>query len=318
MKLTRILAISSATLMFTLASARADMICETPVKTSGGLLRGTTDEGTCVWRGVPYASPPVADLRWKAPRKPEAWQGVREAKEFPSACTQYAGLMATMDCSEIGSLMGSEDCLYLNIWRPKSEAKKLPVLFWIHGGANAVGQSNMSLYYGAHFARGADMIFVSINYRLGPMGWLTSPLLRTGDKLDDSGDYGTLDIIQALKWVHENIEAFGGDPGDVTVAGESAGGINVFTLLASPLASGLFQRAIAESGAPMSNRAGKGRAKGRTARPRPNGQGPHGLGCGRREKSSVRKRKGLGRFLPPLQDRRGDLWAIQARLNGQP
>lgn len=258
MKVKTILFVSVLALALSQTSARARTVCEDPVKTSGGLVRGTVDEGTCVWRGVPYAAPPLDDLRWKAPRNTRSWKGVRDAVEFPPACTQYGGLMANMDCGTFGTLIGSEDCLYLNIWRPQTKEKNLPVLFWIHGGGNFVGQSDMSLYYGTSFARETNMVFVSINYRLGPMGWLTHPALRTGDELDDSGNYGTLDIIKALQWVRENIEAFGGDPSNVTIAGESAGGGNVFSLLASPLASGLFHRAIAQSGAPRSNPPDKG------------------------------------------------------------
>jgi para-nitrobenzyl esterase len=234
--------------------ARADVSCVEPVETTSGLVRGMndTEAEACVWKGIPYADAPVGELRWKAPKSHPGWSGVLDAVKFSPPCTQYGGLMAFMDCSRIGELIGSEDCLYLNIWRPRTEEKSLPVLFWIHGGGNFVGQSNMSLYYGAHFAKGANMVFVSINYRLGPMGWLTHPALRSGDELDDSGNYATLDMIKALQWVRDNIEGFGGDPGNVTIAGESAGGGNVFSLLASPLASGLFHRAIAQSGAPRS------------------------------------------------------------------
>jgi para-nitrobenzyl esterase len=252
MNLKRILFLSIMALMLPLSSAIAQMVCKDPIETSGGLLRGTQDEGTCVWRGVPYAAPPIDNLRWKAPRDSRTWEGVRDAVEFPPPCVQYNGLMATMDCETFGELIGSEDCLYLNIWRPQTEEKGLPVFFWIHGGGNFVGQSAMSLYHGANFGRDANMVFVSINYRLGPMGWLTHPSLREGNELDDSGNFATLDMIQALKWVRDNIEAFGGDPGNVTIAGESAGGGNVFSLLASPLASGLFHRAVAQSGAPRS------------------------------------------------------------------
>jgi para-nitrobenzyl esterase len=242
------------TLFFTIGAgaAGAEMVCDEPVRTSDGLLRGMEEEGTCAWKGVPYAAPPVEDLRWKAPREVRRWKGVRDAVEFPPACMQYNGLMATMDCESFGELIGSEDCLYLNIWRPQTDEKSLPVFFWIHGGGNFVGQSAMSLYHGYNFARDADMVFVSINYRLGPMGWLTHPGLRSGDELDDSGNFATLDMIQALTWVRDNIEAFGGDPGNVTIAGESAGGGNVFSLLASPEAAGLFHRAVAQSGAPRS------------------------------------------------------------------
>jgi para-nitrobenzyl esterase len=244
--------VSAILALFMSTASRAGMVCEEPVRISDGLLRGAEDQGTCAWKGVPYAAPPLDDLRWKAPRASQAWEGVRDALEFPPPCVQYNGLMATMDCETFGELIGSEDCLYLNVWRPQSDERDLPVFFWIHGGGNFVGQSAMSLYHGAHFAKGANMVFVSINYRLGPMGWLTHPSLRSGDKLDDSGNFATLDMIQALKWVRENIEAFGGDPGNVTIAGESAGGGNVFSLLACPLASGLFHRAVAESGAPRS------------------------------------------------------------------
>ncbi|OGP56030.1 MAG: hypothetical protein A2V67_13885 [Deltaproteobacteria bacterium RBG_13_61_14] len=232
--------------------AWSQVSCTEPVETGSGLVSGKADAGTatCVWLGVPYAAPPVGELRWKPPQKPRPWEGVKETREFCAACTQYGGMMSIMDCARIGKIIGSEDCLYLNIWRPRSEAKGLPVFFWIHGGGNMVGQSAMSLYHGANFAARSNMIFVSINYRLGPLGWFTHPALQTGDPIADSGNYGTLDIIQALKWVKENIANFGGDPTNVTIAGESAGGMNVYSLLVSPLASGLFQRAISESGAP--------------------------------------------------------------------
>ncbi len=206
---------------------------------------------TYAWLGVPYAKAPVGELRWKAPRPPEPWQEIKSCKKFPPPCTQYAGLMATMDCEKFGEVVGSEDCLYLNIWRPPTDEKNLPVFFWIHGGANCVGQSAMSLYYGANFAYRENMIFVSINYRLGPFGWFFHPALSSGDALDNSGNYGTLDIIQALRWVKENIAYFGGDPNNITIAGESAGGVNVYSLLVSPLSKGLFQRAISQSGAPL-------------------------------------------------------------------
>jgi para-nitrobenzyl esterase len=244
--------IAAAALLIFSASAWAQMVCDQPVRTQDGLIKGGQESGTCAWKGVPYAAPPVAELRWKAPRAVRAWDGVRDALEFPAACVQYDGLMATMDCSDFGELIGGEDCLYLNIWRPQTAENNLPVFFWIHGGGNFVGQSAMSLYHGANFARGANMVFVSINYRLGPLGWLAHPALRTGDELDDSGNFATLDMIQALQWVRDNIEAFGGDPRNVTIAGESAGGGNVFSLLASPKTAGLFHRAVAESGAPRS------------------------------------------------------------------
>ncbi len=232
--------------------ARADE-CTAPVKTAYGMVSGQADAGspTCSWLGVPYAAPPVGELRWSAPQAPAAWNGVKQATHFCAACTQYGGMMSIMECDKIGKLIGSEDCLYLNVWRPRGGAKGLPVFFWIHGGGNQVGQAAMSLYHGANFAAHGNVVFVSLNYRLGPMGWLANPALRTGDAANDSGNFGTLDIIAALKWVKDNIAEFGGDPANVTIAGESAGGMNVFTMLASPLASGLFERAISESGGAM-------------------------------------------------------------------
>ncbi|HUW60682.1 MAG TPA: carboxylesterase family protein [Candidatus Bathyarchaeia archaeon] len=208
---------------------------------------------TYVWLGVPFAKPPVGELRWRAPQPPEPWAGVRQAKTYCEPCTQYGGLMAMMDCGNIGEIIGGEDCLYLNVWRPRTQEENLPVFFWIHGGANCVGQAAMPLYNGSNFAGKSNVVFVSINYRMGPLGWFTHPALRKGNPLDASGNYGTLDIVRALEWVRDNIAVFGGDPHNVTIAGESAGGVNVFSMLASPLAAGLFHRAISQSGAPFGN-----------------------------------------------------------------
>jgi para-nitrobenzyl esterase len=160
---------------------------------------------------------------------------------------QLGGLLLDLDPDTFGQPMGSEDCLYLNVWRPKSNDDGLPVFLYVHGGMNMVGESATSLYHGSNLAHEGNMIVVTINYRLGPMGWFAHPVLKTGDPLDDSGNYGLLDIIQALTWVQKNIETFGGDPGNVTLAGESAGGANVISLLASPAASGLFHRAVSMS-----------------------------------------------------------------------
>jgi len=243
----------SALVFLLTSSINSQELCTKPVKTNYGLVKGTieAESKTCVWKGIPYAEPPLGELRWKAPKPPSKWDGVKETKEFGSPCFQYGGMMAIMDCEKIGDLIGSEDCLSLNIWRPITNEQNLPVFFWIHGGGNFVGQSAMSLYYGGNFAFKNNMVFVSINYRLGPMGWFNHPALKTGDQLDDSGNYAVLDIIQALRWVKENIAYFGGDPNNVTIAGESAGAGNVYTLVSSPLAKGLFQKAIAQSGAPQ-------------------------------------------------------------------
>ena len=220
------------------------------------------DADTYAWLGIPFAKPPVGELRWKAPREPDPWEGRRPADTFPGLCSQIGGMTGLLDPETFGLPIGSEDCLYLNIWRPRSNAlsdeELLPVYFWIHGGGNSVGYAAMSLYDGANFSSRTNMVFVSVNYRLGPLGWMTHPMLRDGDVLDDSGNYGTLDIIKALEWVRDNISAFGGDPGNVTIAGESAGGMNVYSMLASPLADGLFHRAVSQSGAPISTSMGAG------------------------------------------------------------
>jgi len=216
---------------------------ETLVGTRYGLIEGVKDrDHTLAWLGVPYATPPVGDLRWKAPRKPEPWQGLRRADRFGSKSAQRSLFL--------GTITGSEDSLYLNIWRPSSKEKSLPVYVWVHGGANTSGAANESKgYYGHSLASQANLVFVSINYRLDVFGWFSHPSLKTEDDPEsNSGNYGTLDIIAALEWVQENIESFGGDPSNVTIAGESAGALNVLSLLIAPKAKGLFHRAVIESG----------------------------------------------------------------------
>jgi len=215
--------------------------------------------GTWAWLGVPYAKPPVGNLRWKAPLDPEPWAGSRQADDFGSHCPQYGNVIYETGQDSLGSIFGDgrivgrEDCLYLNVWRPRTSEGKLPVFAFIHGGANMVGRSDVSVYDGANFAVGSNMVFVSMNYRVGTLGWFANPSLRTGNALDDSGNFGTLDIIKSLQWIKDNIEAFGGDPDNVTISGQSAGGINIFSLLASPLATGLFHKAITMSGFPSSS-----------------------------------------------------------------
>ena len=215
----------------------------TKVETQYGLLLGTeeTEEGyqTWSWKGVPFARPPE---RWKAPQPPRDW-GVLTADTFGSYCPQYVSTSAGYVVS------GSEDCLYLNIWRPRTQERNLPVFFWIHGGGNSTGSVSDPMYHGNKLAPRANMVVVTINYRLGPLGWFVLPeSLQDGNPRDNSGNYGTLDIIQALRWVRENIAAFGGNPHNITIAGQSSGGYNVCTLLISPAAKGLFHRAISESG----------------------------------------------------------------------
>ncbi|MEA3224288.1 MAG: carboxylesterase family protein [Thermodesulfobacteriota bacterium] len=202
------------------------------------------DANTWAWLGIPYAKPPVGELRWKAPQDPEPWDGVRGCTEFCSECSQPAMGRTWVPLDYI---IGSEDCLYLNIWRPQSDETGLPVYFWIHGGSNNFG--TVKDYNGAGIAGRLNMVVVVIQYRLGPLGWFTHPALRSGENAyEDSGNFGTLDTVKALEWVKNNIAFFGGDPNNVTIAGESAGAHNVTNLLIAPLAAGLFHRAISESG----------------------------------------------------------------------
>ncbi len=211
------------------------------VRTEYGLVQGALDtEGTWSWKGIPYAAPPVGELRWKAPRPPQPWDGVRKADRFGSSSAQVVPIVGRT---------GSEDCLYLNVWRPKSAEKMLPVYVFVHGGGNTIGSSDLPDYYGYAVAARSNMVYVSLNYRLSLFGWFRLPALAEGESAADaSGNYGTLDIMAALRWVKENIAAFGGDPTRVTVSGESAGAFNVLSLLVSSQAEGLFQRAVVESG----------------------------------------------------------------------
>jgi para-nitrobenzyl esterase len=213
---------------------------DSAVQTKYGLVVGFSDKGTWCWKGIPYATPPVGPLRWKAPLDPIPWLGTRKAKKFGSSAAQIMMFLGPG---------GSEDCLYLNIWRPKSSETELPVYLYIHGGGNSIGSSATSSYFGNAVAERSNLLYISVNYRLGAMGWFIHPAVTgTGSPEDQSGNYGTLDLVKALEWVQGNIRAFGGNPNNVTVAGESGGAFNVLSLLASPLAKGLFHRAIVESG----------------------------------------------------------------------
>ena len=225
------------------------------VKVEQGLLAGTAGKHADMrmFRGVPFAAAPVGDLRWKAPQLPAPWKGTREAKEFSAACwqTPYPEA-ARIYRSELPAL--SEDCLYLNIWTPaKTSEEHLPVMVWIHGGAFTRGSGSTNAYDGEILAlKGA--VVVTINYRLGMFGFFAHPDLTAESEHHASGNYAFLDQIAALEWVKKNIAAFGGDPKRVTIFGESAGSWAVNVLMASPLAKGLFQRAIGQSGgsfAPM-------------------------------------------------------------------
>jgi para-nitrobenzyl esterase len=214
-----------------------------PVQVAAGLVSGETVGEVRVYRGVPFAAPPVGELRWKPPQPVPPWEGVRACTEVGPWCPQPRSIIG----GERGGRQ-SEDCLYLNLWTAAPSATaKLPVMVWIHGGSCTTGSGAAVLYDGTALAR-QGVVLVTINYRLGPFGYLAHPLLSKESPHGVSGNYGLLDQIAALHWVHDNIAAFGGDPGCVTVFGESAGALSVCRLMVSPLAAGLFQRAIAESG----------------------------------------------------------------------
>lgn len=228
----------------------ADMATQR-VTPSGTAVGFTNEHAAHVWRGLPFAKAPVDELRWRAPVASEPWQGSREFVEFAHACAQPNSQIGGANSDK--SFTGDEDCLYLDIYAPAMNAEqaaqaKLPVMVWIHGGGNSIGTS--ASYDGSLLAQQENVIVVAVQYRLGPFGWFYNPELA-GDNAtpeDSSGNYGTLDLIESLKWVQQNIASFGGDAENVTIFGESAGGYNVFSLLISPLAENLFHRAISQSG----------------------------------------------------------------------
>jgi para-nitrobenzyl esterase len=211
-----------------------------------GLLLGAGKD-IIAYKGIPYAEPPVGDLRWREPKPPAKWSTVRDCFQFGNVCVQRNdSLINSIPQLKLSAPM-SEDCLYLNVWGPAKETTaKLPVLFWIHGGGYTTGAASQPLYDGEALAR-KGVVLVTINYRLGPLGFLAHPALTKESEHHASGNYGLLDQIEALRWVKRNIAAFGGDPNRVTIFGESAGGGSVICLMSSPLARGLFHAAIAES-----------------------------------------------------------------------
>ncbi|HEX7569568.1 MAG TPA: carboxylesterase family protein [Verrucomicrobiae bacterium] len=209
-----------------------------PVKTESGLVQGTSEYGLAVYRGIPFAAPPVGDLRWRAPLPAAKWDGVRPAAKFAPTAIQGAGSGPGM----------SEDCLYLNVWTPaKSTNNHIPVLVWIYGGGFVGGSASDPTSTGEKLAR-KGVVLVTIAYRVGQLGFLAHPELSAETTNHVSGNYALLDMIAGLQWVQKNIAAFGGDPNQVTIFGESAGAIAVSMLCASPQAKGLFHGAISQSG----------------------------------------------------------------------
>jgi para-nitrobenzyl esterase len=258
-----------------LAAAIIALILQTPGWASGGpspveqrtrfgTVIGIDDSaasGTYAWKGVPFAKPPIGALRWKAPVDPDAWTSPKVTQQFANACAQYGRIYgpgannqydATI-ATTLNQAVGSEDCLYLNIWRPATHHGGLPVIVFIHGGSDVSGYTADPVYDGAALAKAANAIVVTVNYRLGILGFLNLPQLKTGTDADeDSGNFALLDIVKALQFVNRNIASFGGNPAKVTLMGQSAGAINVYAMLTSPLVVNgrprLFHRVVALSG----------------------------------------------------------------------
>ncbi len=217
------------------------------LRTANGVLEGvvSADGKVHTFKGIPYAAPPVGSLRWQAPQPASPWSGIRKAVEYGPRCMQ-GSVFPDMVFHDAGP---SEDCLYLNLWMPAARSQKpLPVMVWIYGGGFVAGSTSEPRQDGGNLSK-LGVLVVSFNYRLGIFGFFSHPELAKESGHQSSGNYGLLDQVAALKWVHENIATFGGDPNNVTIFGESAGSFSVSALMASPLAQGLFQRAIGESGA---------------------------------------------------------------------
>jgi para-nitrobenzyl esterase len=225
------------------SSAAAD--CPAVTSTASGPIKGVPAEtpGACVWKGLPYAAPPVGEARWRRPGPAPKWTEPRVADKFGDKCVQF-GLVETPDKA---APKGAEDCLYLNVWAP-AKSGKFPVMVWIHGGGLMSGSGDGILFLGDRLAANQDVVVVTFNYRLGVFGFLAHSAFKQEDPNGSAGNYGMMDQVAVLEWVKKNIAAFNGDPGNVTIFGESAGGWSVCNLIASPAAQGLFHRAIQESG----------------------------------------------------------------------
>ncbi len=236
-----IAALRSIPLFFFVVAATA---VAAPVRTESGLVDGVTDGEVLVWKGIPFAAPPVGDLRWRAPQAAHAWSGVRLADTFSPICMQRGTYPEDAPVEPM-----SEDCLYLNVWAPRdaTNGAKWPVMVWIYGGGLSNGTASTPLYAGDVLAR-QGVIVVTANHRLGALGFLSHPALTRESAHQASGNYGLSDQMAALGWVRRNVAAFGGDPDNVTVFGQSSGSISISVLCASPLARGLFRRAIGQSG----------------------------------------------------------------------
>ena len=260
------------------------------VKTQSGVVAGATDHGVLSFKGIPYAQPPVGKLRWRAPLPAKPWKGVHQATQYGHDCMQ---LPFPPDDAPIRT-KASEDCLFLNVWRPAGRsAASLPVMVWIYGGGFTIGGTSPAAYDGSNFARDG-VILVSLNYRLGRFGFFAHPALTAENPAGPLGNYGYMDQIAALRWVQQNIAAFGGDPHRVTIFGESAGGGSVHMLMTSPQSKGLFAAAVVESGG------GRGSLMGprRLAKDLPNTPGAESIGVNFAKSQGIEDtgRNGLARL----------------------
>ena len=232
-------------LAFVFALSGLALTANDNLRVEGGMISGTNADGVRSYKGIPFAAPPVGELRWKAPQPVVSWEGVRECTDFGPDCPQAP--YATNSMYYSAPRKQSEDCLYLNVWTAAKQGEKRPVMVWIHGGALTRGSGATRTYDGTNLAK-KGVVLVTVNYRLGPLGYLAHSELTAESAQHSSGNYGVLDQVAALKWVQKNIAAFGGDANRVTIFGESAGSWSVNALVATPLAKGLFHRAIGESG----------------------------------------------------------------------
>lgn len=232
------------------------------VAIDSGKIQGSTSAGVTSFKGIPFAAPPLGDLRWQPPQPVAKWKGVRMATQYGHDCMQ---MLFPIDHADLRTTP-SEDCLYLNVWAPTHRSGKLPVMVWIYGGGWVNGGSSPAAYDGSQFARDG-IVFVSFNYRLGRFGFFAFPALARENKGGLQGDFGYMDMIAALRWVHRNIAAFDGNPDNVTVFGESSGGYAVHTLMTTPVSRGLFEKAVVESGGGRKLFDATGVTKGMNGRP---------------------------------------------------